>query len=77
MFHHFHSDKHQTGQGSLSAEDLDEMIGHLDPERILGAGEWMDRAKKNNLGENDLCLTFDDALRCQYYVALPVLKDAD
>ena len=74
MFHHFHNDTHQVGQGSLSAEDLDEMIEYLGPKRIVGAEEWMHGSKMNSLGANDICLTFDDALRCQYDIALPVLE---
>ncbi len=34
----------------------------------------MQRAKRNRLDEDSICLTFDDALRCQYDIAFPVLK---
>jgi len=74
MFHHFHSDEHPVGQGSISADELDDMIDFLGAERIIGAGEWLNRASTNSLGDNELCLTFDDALRCQYDIALPVLE---
>lgn len=82
MFHHFHNDRqdagptrHPAGQGSLSAAAFAEMIQFLEPERILPAREWLARALADTLGETDLCLTFDDNLRCQYDVALPVLRD--
>ena len=33
------------------------------------------RFNKNKLTEKKTCLTFDDSLRCQYDIALPVLED--
>jgi len=74
MFHHFHNGRHAAGQGSLSADDLVALIRHLGPDRILGAREWLARASAETLDDHDLCLTFDDNLRCQYDVALPVLR---
>jgi peptidoglycan/xylan/chitin deacetylase (PgdA/CDA1 family) len=75
MFHYFHNLRHPAGQGSLSADDLAAIIRFLDPRRILPAHEWLRRAVANALDDHDLCLTFDDNLRCQYDVALPVLQD--
>jgi peptidoglycan/xylan/chitin deacetylase (PgdA/CDA1 family) len=74
LFHHFHDSRHPGGQGSLSAEDLDRIIGGLGRNRILGAGAWLEKAVGDDLDDGDLCLTFDDNLRCQYDVALPVLE---
>lgn len=74
MFHHFHDDRHPAGQGSLSADDLVELIRFVGPERILPAREWLTRAVAGTLEDHDLCLTFDDNLRCQFDVALPVLR---
>lgn len=74
MFHHFHGDIHPVGQGSMSAADLDEMIGFIGLERILPADEWMRRSLAGELKSNDLCLTFDDALRCQFDIAFPILQ---
>ena len=75
MFHHFHDDRHPRGQGSLSADQLADMIEFLGPHRILSARLWQERAADRTLREGDLCLTFDDSLRCQYDVAYPVLRD--
>jgi peptidoglycan/xylan/chitin deacetylase (PgdA/CDA1 family) len=74
MFHHFHDVRHPVGQGSLSSDQFEAMIRFLKRERILSAGDWMDRALHGRLREGDLCLTFDDNLRCQYDVAVPVLN---
>ena len=76
MFHHFFDDKHIKGQGAISAEQFQAIIeAHHD--NLLPAEEWFHRAKTNSLGSNDLCLSFDDALLCQYEVALPVLEKFD
>jgi peptidoglycan/xylan/chitin deacetylase (PgdA/CDA1 family) len=75
MFHYFHDCRHPAGQGSLSAEQLAGVIHRLGPDRILGAREWLTRALAGALEADQLCLTFDDNLRCQYDVALPVLRD--
>ena len=75
MFHHFHDDFHLPAQGSLSASELDLMISWL-RERydILDAQEYISRFLSKTLKKKDICLSFDDALKCQYDVALPVLR---
>jgi len=76
MFHHFHSDAHPKAQGSLDAEGLRAMLAHLARHGdILDAEEFLRRAESATLRDTDLCLTFDDSLRCQYDVAFPVLRD--
>lgn len=74
MFHHFSGQGHPEGQGTLTADELAEMIRHIGPERILPAREWYRRAMMGALCSRDICLTFDDSLRCQYDVAVPVLR---
>ena len=81
MFHHFHEDDggtaHRISQGSIAAGELARLIEHIGPERILPAREFLHRAQIGALGSGDVCLTFDDALRCQYELALPVLRRYD
>ena len=74
MFHHFHSQVHPAGQGSISASKLSELIESVGPSRILPAQEFLWRANRGRLQAHDVCLTFDDNLRCQFDVALPVLQ---
>jgi len=76
MFHHFHDGHHPAGQGSLSADDLRALLRFVGRGRILGAREWLERAVAGRLEPGQVCLTFDDNLRCQYDVALPVLAEA-
>ena len=75
MFHHFHSDKHPKGQGSIDSDQFDRMLNYLDKNYdLLDAKTWYHRALGGVLGEKDVCLTFDDNLLCQYEVALPVME---
>jgi peptidoglycan/xylan/chitin deacetylase (PgdA/CDA1 family) len=43
-------------------------------ENILSPQEWLSRLETNELSPKDLCITFDDGLRCQAEIALPVLE---
>lgn len=76
MFHHFHDgERHLPGQGSISAEELRRIIELVGVGHIVPAEEWQRRALAGELGDEDVCLTFDDNLRCQYDIALPVLRE--
>jgi peptidoglycan/xylan/chitin deacetylase (PgdA/CDA1 family) len=75
MFHHFSNDIHPRGQGAISRDELAAMIRFLGPSNLLSPFDFYERAASNSLKDTDLCLTFDDALLCQYEVAAPVLAD--
>lgn len=76
MFHHFHNEDHLQSQGSLSSFEFSQMLDWLDSKfNLLGAKEYLNRLNEGQLGSKDICLSFDDALLCQYDVALPVLND--
>ncbi len=74
MFHHFTDDHHPPVQGAMTADDLRDLIRFVGRQNILSAKEWLDRALNNDLDANHRCLTFDDNLRCQYDIVLPVLQ---
>jgi len=76
MFHHFHDEKtHLKGQGSISKDDFYKIINFIGRENILDADIFFERFKKNKLKKNEVCLTFDDAIKCQIDIALPVLEE--
>ncbi|HPQ24713.1 MAG TPA: polysaccharide deacetylase family protein [Gammaproteobacteria bacterium] len=77
MFHHFHdAGMHRRGQGSLSADGFRALLGNLSSEHnILVPGDYVERARAGALSADDICLSFDDALLCQYDVAVPVLDE--
>ncbi len=75
MFHHFWDDRHVRGQGAIGGGEFRRMIEFLGPERILPATEWVRRAVGGTLRPWDICLTFDDNLKCQWDVAVPVLRE--
>ena len=75
MFHHFHGENHPAGQGSISADDLDQMIEWLRKDyEILNIEEFFQKALAGKLTTKETCLTLDDSLLCQYEIALPVIE---
>jgi peptidoglycan/xylan/chitin deacetylase (PgdA/CDA1 family) len=77
MFHHFHDkERHIKSQGSISGCDLVQMINFLKNDySIIDANIWYEKAMSNELDDNQICLTFDDALACQYDIAYPILDE--
>ena len=76
MFHHFHDDGvHTKGQGSISKDDFYKIINFIGKKNILDADIFFEKLKNNRLKQNEVCLTFDDAIKCQIDIALPVLED--
>jgi len=75
MFHHFHDNKHLPTQGSLSSRDFTQMIDWLNKHySILHAGQYKENLEKGTLKDTDICLSFDDALKCQFDIAVPVME---
>lgn len=75
MFHHFHGQRHRRGQGSLSQQNLDDIITYLKSQyRLLNARDYVEKVVAKSIEADHVCLTFDDALLCQYEIALPVLE---
>ncbi|MDX2158250.1 MAG: polysaccharide deacetylase family protein [Hyphomicrobiaceae bacterium] len=74
MFHHFTDDRHIAGQGAITADRFERILQAVGRDRILSPRDWMERVATGSLEPHHTCLTFDDALRCQTDVALPVMS---
>ncbi len=75
MFHHFHGENHPVGQGSISADDLDQIIKWLRKDfEILSIEKFSEKVLAGKLTAKETCLTFDDSLLSQYEIALPVIE---
>ena len=75
MFHHFHDKKHPKGQGAISGEEFEQILNWLDNHYLINdAHVYIEKVLNNDLHKSDICLSFDDALLCQYDIALPILK---
>jgi peptidoglycan/xylan/chitin deacetylase (PgdA/CDA1 family) len=75
MFHHFHSSAHSVRPGSLSGEDFGEMLDYLDTRfSIVSPDEFRENLMRETPREEEVVLTFDDALLSQIDVALPLLE---
>ena len=76
MFHHFHDDKvHTKSQGSISEDQFIELIKFIGRDNIIDAEEFLDKMKKDKLLNNHVCFTFDDGIKSQIDIAIPVLED--
>ena len=75
MFHHFHDETHPpSGQGSISAKEFEEILNFIGIGNIIGPDDWIAKLSENKLKENDLCITFDDGLKSQYDICVPILE---
>ena len=78
MFHHFHGGSHRPSPGSIDDHTLDKLIGEIERDfNILGAEEFCQKVESGSLSAKDTCLTFDDALKSQVDIAVPVLESRD
>ncbi len=76
MFHYFHDDaKHKKSQGSISKDELYKIIKFIGKKNIINADLFHQKLKENKLKSNEVCFTFDDSVKSQIDVALPVLED--
>lgn len=75
MFHHFHGKKHEKSQGSISAKQFIKIIRFLKKKyNLIDADVFLEKIANKEINKNDTCLTFDDSLKCQIDIALPILK---
>lgn len=75
MFHHFHNEQHLPSQGSLSSSDFIQMIDWLNNRyTILNASDYKKKFENSTLKGTDICFSFDDALKCQFDIAYPILE---
>ena len=75
MFHHFHKNKKEKYiESSITAKEFEKILKYVGIKNILSADLWASKALKNKLKKNEVCITFDDGLKSQYEVALPILK---
>ena len=74
MFHHFHNKAHPKVQGSISQEEFEDILNFVGIGRILNSFDWLEKLGEGRLSKEDVCITLDDSLLCQFEIALPVLE---
>lgn len=74
IFHHFWDSRHLKVPGAITAEELDDLLAIWGNHGLISPYEWMDEFQKFGRMPKAGCITFDDALLCQYDLALPVLE---
>ena len=74
MFHHFHGGRYSKVQGSIDKNKFLKIINHLKKnKKIISPQEFLNLLEKNKLKGNEVCLTFDDGIKSQKELILPVL----
>jgi peptidoglycan/xylan/chitin deacetylase (PgdA/CDA1 family) len=75
MCHHFHGGLHKPDTAnSLSDKQFEKILHYIGIKNILSPDQWIAAAKNGELKPNHRCLTFDDGLKNQFDIALPVLQ---
>lgn len=76
MFHHFHSDRILSRPGSFSSSDFSRSLDVLERDfHIVSPETFFHSLDRKVRPDNQVLLTFDDALMSQFDVALPVLRE--
>lgn len=65
-------EKKRKGYG-ITQNELESIIVKL-KKRIINAKNFIDKSINNTLNCKDICITFDDLLKCQIELALPILN---
>jgi len=74
MFHHFHNNVHKPTQGSISSNEFIKIIKFLrEKYNLINAANFFAKINNKTIKKNDVCLTFDDNLKSQIDIALPIL----
>ena len=75
MFHHFHDHVHSKIQGSISKNQFIKKISFLKKKYVLNdADVYIKKILNKKITAKDICLTFDDSLKSQIDIALPILR---
>lgn len=75
MFHNFHDNKnHIKLPGSISSYKFEKLIKKIGIKNILNAETFYERLKNKKLKKNHRCFTFDDGIKSQIDIALPILN---
>jgi peptidoglycan/xylan/chitin deacetylase (PgdA/CDA1 family) len=73
MFHYFHDNQeYKKVQGSISSEEL-LLVLMSSKFNVLSPSEWLGLYLEGKLKTNDVFLSFDDGLKEQIIIALPIL----
>jgi peptidoglycan/xylan/chitin deacetylase (PgdA/CDA1 family) len=85
MFHHFHNVTREKGrpadrshiisQGSIDSDMFYRLLRFIQENGyvILNPEEFIRKVRRNTLRNNEICVTFDDGLKCQFDIARPIL----
>ena len=75
VFHNFHNKRSIKLQGSISSFKFEKIIIKLKKNyNLLNADKFYSKLLDGNLSKKDISLSFDDGLKSQYDIAIPILN---
>lgn len=75
VFHNLHNQNSIKLNGSISENRFKKIIMYLKKNyNLIDADIYLKKAINNKLKKNDVCLSFDDGLKSQIEIALPILQ---
>lgn len=75
VFHNFHDKRSVKLQGSISSFKFEKTIIKLKKNfNLLNADTFCSKLLNGNLSKKDISLSFDDGLKSQYDIAIPILN---
>ena len=75
MFHNFHDRNHKRIQGSISKDQFVKILKYVGRKNILDSNIFLEKINENKQKTREVCLTFDDGIKNQIEIILPVLED--
>ena len=73
MFHHMHNSKENKSLGSISSNQFEKILKKISLKKICNPSEFI-KAVTNRENNNKICITFDDSLKSQFNIAIPILR---
>ena len=75
MFHYFHEKKNKKNiQGSLTAKKFEKILINIGIKNIVSPETFLKQIRNKNYKKKLVCLTFDDGIKSQIKIALPILN---
>jgi peptidoglycan/xylan/chitin deacetylase (PgdA/CDA1 family) len=76
MYHRVHCPDYDPWQLSVSPENFRDQIQFLKSDyNVISLTNLIGQLKTNSLVENAVCITFDDAYKCNFEIAKPILEE--
>ena len=75
MFHNFYDNlNYSKGDGAISKKNFIDLINFIGKKNILNGDIFIKKIINKSIKKRQVCLTFDDSIKSQIKIALPILQ---